>query len=152
VGIAKSGYVSPIDVVQKLHLTIVGDKLCGCNVMGDMDGDNVSSSFSNHMGFRTVGDNVFNTSSSSSVGRGLGRRVGLRLGRRVGLRVLVIGEGVSLGGIMTVGGSVGGGIMSVGGSVGVLVSTSSCWLIGWSKSGSTCGGGRWWCWLDNNGR
>ena len=111
-GIAKSGYVSPIDVVQKLHLTIVGDKLCGCNVMGDMDGDNVSSSFSNHMGFRTVGDNVFKI--SSSVGRGLGRRVGLRLGRRVGLRVLVIGEGVSLG-----------RIMSVGGSVGVLVSTTS---------------------------
>jgi hypothetical protein len=113
VGIAKSGYVSPVDVVQKLHLTIVGDKLCGCNVMGDMDGDNVSSSsFSNHMGFRTVGDNVFKI--SSSVGRGLGRRVGLRLGRRVGLRVLVIGEGVSLG-----------RMLSVGGSVGVLVSTSS---------------------------
>jgi hypothetical protein len=129
VGIARSGYVSPGGgAVQKLHLTIVGDRLWGCNVMGDMDGDNVvvpslSSLFSNHMGFRTVGDNVFNT--SSSVGRGLGRRVGLRLGRRVGLRVLVIGEGVSLGGIMTVGGSVGGGIMSVGGSVGVLVSTSS---------------------------
>lgn len=115
VGIARSGLVSPVVVVQKLHFNIVGDALCDCNVVGLMEGDNVPSSFSNQIGLRTVGDNVFNTSSSSSsVGRGLGRRVGRRLGRRVGTRVLVIGEGVSLG-----------RMMSVGGSVGVLVSTSS---------------------------
>lgn len=115
VGIARSGLVSPLVVVQKLHFNIVGDTLCDCNVVGPMEGDNVPSSFSNQIGLRTVGDNVFDTSSSpSSVGRGLGRRVGRRLGRRVGTRVLVIGEGVSLG-----------RMMSVGGSVGVLVSTSS---------------------------